>query len=99
MSSSEATKRGRRLRRETAERLDEASFLVQSGEYDAASDLLTEKAESVDCDICERLLRGAAGGVAFAALPVEVTDSGRTPYVADQLSRVATQLHPDDELE
>jgi hypothetical protein len=99
MSSSKPTERGRQLRRETAERLDVASFLVRTGEYDAASELLTEKAKNVDCEICEMVLRGAAGGVAFAALPVEVTDSGRTPHVADQLSQIASHLHPGDEPE
>lgn len=95
MSAETTQSRAERLRRETADVLFDASVALRAGEYERAAELLEEKAETVDCELCEGTLTAAAGGVAYVASPVGAGREDRVDQVATELVRQAEITDPD----
>lgn len=71
-------------RERTAAALTEAALQLREGEYLEASNTLERAAEASKCEVCKGILRGGAGGVAFAAAPI--------PGEEERASAVATRL-------
>jgi adenylyl- and sulfurtransferase ThiI len=97
MSAEKFQSRANRLRRETADVLFDASVALRAGEYERAAELLEEKAESTDCELCTGTLTAAAGGIAYAASPVGVGRGERVDQVATELVNQAEIIDPHND--